>query len=269
MTTQRKHGSSTGQHFSFSRLGKGSILVILLSFATLMTACNPAEDNANADGNVTAEEVGEQTKAVEGQDVTIRSEIREKVGESSFKLDNEGKDILVVNVSGKPFVFPEDDDTEIQATGEVQNFVLADIEREYDLDLDPDLYVDYENQPVLLAQSLALAPDPGEITQNPEKFYNLAIAVEGEVEDVVDGNTFTLDEEQLFGASDLLVIGAPVTEALDGETVVVTGQLRPFILTEFERDYDLTWDLDIKKKLEAEYSEKPVFVADRIYPSAQ
>lgn len=78
-----------------------------------------------------------------------------------------------------------------------------------------------------------------------------------------------MDEEQLFGANDLLVIGVPITTVLDDKTATVTGKLRPFTLAEFERDYDLTWDLDVKKNLEAEYSEKPVFVADGTYPNAQ
>ncbi|MEO0375897.1 MAG: hypothetical protein AAF329_14990 [Cyanobacteria bacterium P01_A01_bin.17] len=245
------------------------MMSILLALTTLVTACEPAEENPNADSNVTTEEVAEQTEAVDGQVVTVRSEVQQKIGDSSFTLDNEGEEIVVVNASGKPFVLPAEDDYEIQATGEVKNFVLADIEREYSLGLDADLYVDYENKPAIIAESLALGPDPGEITQSPDRFYDLPIAVEGEVEDVIDASTFTLDEEQLFGATDLLVIGVPITESLDGQTVTVAGKLRKFVLTEFERDYDLTWDLDVKKKLEAEYSEKPVFVADNLYPTAQ
>jgi hypothetical protein len=56
---------------------------------------------------------------------------------------------------------------------------------------------------------------------------------------------------------------------VEGEDVVVTGEIRPFIAAEFERDYELTWDLDVKRQLEAEYENKPVFIAKSIYPSAQ
>lgn len=270
MTMRRQNRGFDQAHLMhFGRLRKGTVMAVLLMFATLMTACESTEEPPNADSNVTAEEVAEQTEAVAGQSATVRSEVQNKVGKSSFTLDNEGEEILVVNVSGKPFLLPAEDDFEIQATGEVATFVLADIEREYGLDLDPELYTEYETKPALLAQSLALAPDPGEVTQQPERFYDLAIAVEGEVEDIIDTTTFTLDEEQLFGAEDLLVIGAPVTDALDGETVTVTGQLRKFILAEFERDYELTWDATVKNQLGAEYSEKPVFVADNLYPKAQ
>ena len=178
-------------------------------FTTLITACESPEENPNADSNVTSEEVAEQPETVAGQSVTVRSEVQQKVDVSSFTLDNEGKAILVVNISGEPFVLPSEDDMKIQATGEVAPFVLADVEREYGLDLDPDLYADFETKPALLAQSLALAPDPGEITQRPEQFYNLEIAVEGEVEDIIDPTTFKLDEEQLFGATDLFGYWCP------------------------------------------------------------
>ncbi|MDY6902466.1 MAG: hypothetical protein SWZ49_31025, partial [Cyanobacteriota bacterium] len=84
-----------------------------------------------------------------------------------------------------------------------------------------------------------------------------------------DANIFTLDEEKLFGATDLLVLNPkPKVPVKDDEVVAVTGVLRPFVLAEFEREYDLGWDLKLKQKLEADYSTKPVFVADSVYPSA-
>ncbi|BAY92737.1 hypothetical protein NIES3275_47740 [Microchaete diplosiphon NIES-3275] len=54
----------------------------------------------------------------------------------------------------------------------------------------------------------------------------------------------------------------------EGEKVAVTGVLRPFVVAELERDYDLNWDLTLQKQLEAEYSNKPVLVANEVYPSA-
>lgn len=180
-----------------------------------------------------------------------------------------GEDVLVINASGEPFVLVEGDDTEVQVTGEVQQLIIADFETKYGLDLDPTLYADYEDRPVVVAQSIALSPDPGDITSNPEAYYNKRISVAGEIEDKLDGNTFTLDEEELFGADDLLVISNVASpQAQDGEKVTVTGVLRPYVKADFDTDYDLTWDLDVQKQVEAEYTEKPVFVADEVYPSA-
>ena len=223
--------------------------------------------------NVTTEEVAEDTEDLIGQTVTIRSDALEVIEPATFTVGDDeffgGEEILVINASGEIFELPEDD-TEVQITGEVAKLVFADIESEYGLGLDPELYVDYEDQPVIIAESLAPAPDPGEIAENPDQYYGQTLAVTGEVETVYSENTFTLDEDELFGGEDLLVVVTNPTEAPieDGETVAVTGELRPFITSEFETDYDLTWDLDIQREIEAEYSERPVLVVERVYPSA-
>ena len=67
----------------------------------------------------------------------------------------------------------------------------------------------------------------------------------------------------------MLVLKANPKQTInDGQTVAVTGVLRPFVVADIERDYDLTWDLELQKKLEAEYREKPVFIANSVFPSA-
>lgn len=264
---------------------KGAIALALM--AIVLPACDtnqtevttqpevttPETTTSTPRENVTTEEVSDQTKALIGKTVTIRSEPVNKIGASSFTVSDEQffgtESILVVNTSGKPFVLPNDDDTEVQVTGEVRRFVLADINREYNLGLEPNLYVEYEGKPAIVAQAIAAAPDPGEVTEDPKQYYGKSLAVKGEVEDILSPNVFTLDEDELFGAEDLLVLNRASTQNIkDDETVVVTGVLRPFVITDLERDYDLTWDLDIQKKLEAEYSQKPVLVVDSVFPSA-
>ncbi len=249
--------------------------VITLSLiALVLPACaNNEEANIPTGGNVTTKEVVDNTAQLAGKNVTVRSEPLDKVGPASFTVSDEkffgSEPILVINASGEPFTLPGDDDIEVQVTGVVRNLVIADVEREYNLKLDRQYYVDYENKPTIIAQSIALSPDPGDITKNPEKYYNKRLAVTGEVEDIQNPNIFTLDEEKLFGATDLLVLNPnPKAVIKDDQVVAVTGVLRPFIAAEFEREYDLGWDLQLKQKLEAEYTTKPVFVADRVYPSA-
>ena len=63
------------------------------------------------------------------------------------------------------------------------------------------------------------------------------------------------------------VTGEPIPEV--DEKVVVTGTVRSFVKADFERDYDLSWDLDVQEEIEAEYTDKPVLVVDSIYPAAQ
>jgi uncharacterized protein YdeI (BOF family) len=227
-------------------------------------------------GNVTTEEVTDNTAQLIGKTVTVRSEPVRKIGNNTFTISDEeffGREtILVVNASGQPLVLPTDD-TEVQVTGQVRKFVLADINREYDfLDLEPNLYVDYEGKPAIIAQSIAPAPKPGEITKNPKQYYGRTLAVTGEVEKILSPNTFTLDEDQLFGASDLLVLVAnprtAKTPVREDETVAVTGVLRPFVVADLEREYDFNWDEGFVRQLEAEYRQKPVLVVQSVYQSA-
>lgn len=257
-------------------------VVILPGCTNQLEANRPvANTPASPAGNVTTEEVTDNTAQLIGKTVTIRSEPVAKVGNNTFTVSDEeffgNETILVVNASGQPLVLPTDD-TEVQVTGEVRRFVIADVNRDYDfLDLEPNLYVDYEGKPAIIAQSIAPAPEPGQITSNPSQYYGRTLAVTGEVEEVLSPTSFTLDEDQLFGASDLLVIVAnPRTgnttntpaAVKDNETVAVTGVLRPFVVADIERDYDLTWDLELQRKLEAEYRTKPVLVVQSVYPSA-
>ncbi|MBD2233780.1 hypothetical protein [Phormidium tenue] len=255
--------------------------------AGLVGACGtqdaPVTQTPSGTTNVQADDVADDAENYIGQVVTVRSEPLEVVGDSSFTIGDEQffgtEPILVINTSGEPLLLPKDG-VEVQVTGEVRNFVIADVEREFGLTLDQTLYVDYEEQPAIIAQSIALAPDPGEITSNPEQYYGETLAVTGEVEDIQSGFAFSLDEEQLIGAEDLLVIYAPPTgtdqseaqappvAVTDGEKVAVTGTLRAFVVSEFERDYDMGWDLELQEQLEAEYSNKPVLVATDVYASA-
>jgi len=256
------------------KIRMGAIAVAVM--AMLLSACRNEVPNASVpgeEGNIGTETVAEDTDALLGSVVTVRGEPVQKVSDVSFTVADEewfaGESVLVVNASGEPTVLPAEDDTELQITGTVAEFVMVDIERAYDLDLDPDLYAEYEGQPAIIAQSIAISPEPGEITENPTQYYGQILAVPGEVEDIVGPNTFTLDEEEIIGASDLLVVvPAPTRDIVDGEKVVATGVLRPFVIAELEREYELTWDLDVQSQLEAEYQDRPILVADDVYPSA-
>lgn len=250
-------------------------LFALALAAVLLPACADQQDAAQQPpgptGTVTAEQVSDNTNQLIGRTVTVRSEPQEKVGPASFTISDQqffGNDqILVVNASGQPFVIPED--TDVQVTGVVRNLVVSEIQRDYNLTLDPNVYREYENRPAIIAQSIALSPSPGELMRNPEQFYGRNIAVEGDVNNIRGQNTFTLDNNQLFGGENLLVLHTtPQRPVNEGETIAVTGVLRPFVVAEIERDYDVTWDNNVRRTLETEYSNRPVLVAREVYPSA-
>ena len=263
---------------SVSHVGKGaeraSALVALTALLALSACTNPQATTTPAEeSNVSSEELTEETANYIGQTVTVRGEVENIVSDIAFLMaDDEyfGREgILVINAGGEDFLVPDVGDTQVQVTGEVETFVMSTAADAYGLTLSPELYEDYENKPVVIAQSMALSPDPGEITAEPEKYYNQRIAVKGEIEEVLESGLFTLEDEELFGGEDLLVIpnGVPASTQ-DGEIVAVTGVLRPYVKADFERDYDLQWDLSVEENVEAEYSQKPVFVADEVYPSA-
>jgi hypothetical protein len=265
---------------AFAKRLRWRIAVFALMAIALPACTNQLEANrpANEPGNVTTEEVTDNTNELIGQTVTIRSEPIRKVDPNAFTVSDQeffgSESILVVNASGEPFTFPEDNDTEVQVTGEVRKLVVADLNREYNLDLDPDLYVDYEDKPVIIAQSLAPAPEPGEISENPSQYYGRTLAVSGEVENVYGTNTFTLDEDELFGGKDLLVVvrnantNTANTPIEVDQTVATTGVLREFVIADLEREYDFNWDEGIVRQLEAEYKTRPVLVVERVYQSA-
>ena len=250
--------------------------VILPACGTPTPEAEVTEENdvaVSAESNVTTEDLSENLDRYLGQTVSVREEVEELVGDYAFLLDEDqlfgGEETLIINASGQPVDLVEGDDTDVQVTGEVRELVLADLEAEYNFDLDNDVFVEYENQPAIIAQSIALAPDPDDITDNPEEYYYRRLAVNGEVGTVVSENTVLIESEELFGGENLLAISPDQAISLvESEEVVITGILRPFISSEIEQEYELTWDLDLQEQIEAEYEDEPVFIIDTVYPSA-
>ena len=246
--------------------------ILLLALSTILVGTGTQEATAQEDGNATIEEIAEE-KVMPGEEVSVRGEVEAVEPGISFIIEEEGflegDEVLVINVSEK--VVPEDsDDLRVQVTGTLGTLVLADVERDYGLDLDPELYVEYESQPVIFAESMVASPEIEEVSESPDVYYGREIALEGEIGEIKNDYAFMLKEDQLIGGDDLLIInatGEPLPEA--DEFVTVTGTVRPFVKAEFEKDYDLTWDLDVQEQIEAEYTEKPVLVVDSIYPSAK
>lgn len=224
-------------------------------------------------------ELGELTGNVEdyiGQAVSVRGEAEAAVGENAFLLQDDqlfgGQEVIVFNATGSPFLLPTNDEPteDVQVTGEVRQLVLTELETEYGLDLDPELYTEYEDRPAIIAESIAFSPDAEEVTEEPEQYYGQRIAVAGEIGELLSTNTFQLQEEGWFENDEVLVIGTSLLPTVDeAEEVVVTGTLRPYVAAEFEQEYDLDWDLDLQEQIEAEYTERPVLVADEVYLGAQ
>lgn len=261
------------RHGSFAQaLWNTKRAIALPLFAVVLPVCNQL---AGPEAGTTVSEVVEEPSELFGRIVTVSGEVEQALGPNAFKLDNQkligGEDLLVVSatpvvpVAGQPAadpVFNEDifdDDTPLRVTGTVTKFVLADVKREFGLALEDNLFVEYQGKPVIIATAVALAPEPGEIAEEPNKFFGKIVTVSSEVEKVIGPNAFTLDDKELIGGKELLVVGAiPAGGTIDkGKTVLVKGSVRKFVTAEIERDFDF----DLQPELEVEYEGKAVVIA--------
>lgn len=214
------------------------------------------------------EEVADKTDELIGKSVTIRTQPIRLVGPTSFTVRDEelieDQDILIINATNQPFTLPSTNNIPIQITGQVRRFDLEQINQDYNLDLQSDYYSNYENQPVIVAKSLALSPDAGELTTNPSSYYGKKLTVTGEVENINSAIAYTVDEDKLLGGEDLLVLHTNSRPKVKlGEQVAVTGVLRPMVIADLQRDYQLNWDANLQKQLQAKYRNKPVLIVTR------
>ncbi len=238
--------------------------------ALLLAGCEvPGTDQTT----VRTEDVAEDTDALTGEEITVRNVVEETLGENAFLVESDpGDPVIVINATGQPFQLP-DPSIPIQSTGIVQTLSIDQIEQQYGLTLDRNVLADYENQPAIIASSLALAPNPETFYESPQGlFENQAIAVEGDVRLFPDvDNAFALMEEGWVNDVGVLVVGVdqylqgvPIEE---GENVAVTGEAQP-VSEQLLREYNLGWsDAEIQEFV-SRYTNRPVIVADGVYPSA-
>lgn len=270
----------------------GAIALALVVFG--VTACQPPEDTTGTSQpgqTTTSEHPDTDTQATQnqgmdnveagdlsgdledylGRTVSIRGEVVEVLGQDGFVIGGGflNDDVVVFNTSGSPVVLPGDEVTQrVQVTGQVQRLVINDVNQQRGLALDAQAYGQYENNPAILADSIVLAPEPGEISDNPQAFYDERIALEGGVDEEYGANIFTIGGSGFLGGSNILVIneaeGFANFENVDD--VVVLGTLRPFNLAQMEQEYNLTLDANAQQSLRDDYNEASVLVADQIYP---
>ncbi|BAZ08995.1 hypothetical protein NIES4071_08010 [Calothrix sp. NIES-4071] len=265
-----KDGDTSG---CFTNVG---VLLLLIVLAMLTRGCNFfVSEPQNITSQITnTNEIKRETDDFIGKSVAIRSKPVQRIGLRSFAVNDRrlfgGKPIVVINASGVPFNLPEDRNIEVQVTGQVRNLNIPEIERKFKLKIQDEYYKDYINQPAIIAHYIALAPKPAQVTAQPQQYYGRRVAIIGEVKDIQSPSLLKLDEDKLIGGSDLLVLlKHPSRVAInEGQTVAIIGEVRPFVIADIERNYNLNlnWGWNLRKKLEAEYKNTPVLVADSVYP---
>jgi hypothetical protein len=254
-------------------LGRSTGVALVLSAMLFPIGSLQNVEAQPVEPNVTEQEVRTLTEELVGQTITLRGEV-EDIEEFTFRVEDErllgGEEILVVNISGNPIPTLPDDDTALQVTGEVRTFIADEVELEYGVGLPADINMQYENKPVIFAESIALAPSPGEITLNPNRYYGKSVAVEAEIEEIISENAFTLDEEQLIDGGNLLAINttdSPMPN--EDKEVVLTGTVRLLDFAELERDYNITFNAELRNRLMADYENGAVLMVEGIYTFAE
>ncbi len=242
-----------------------------------------------ADANVTVADITGDTAAYLGKRVVVRGDVEEVIGPNAFSIDEDAllgggvdNDLLVVSAQeGLPLINEALGDANATVFGTVRNFDLAEVEQELGYDLQDDLFADWGGRPVVVASSIqaargpmadsrvggeAAAPAAGtpaeplqwdanvtvaDITGDPAAYAGRVVAVQGEVEEVIGPNAFSIDEDALLQGgidNDLLVVSTMkdlpllASEGVEDRRVMVIGPVRTFDLAAFENE--LGFDLD-------------------------
>lgn len=254
-------------------------LAILGSTVLALQGCSQPQEISPGRTNTTSEDVAnppaEDSSKLIGKEITIRNQVANVIDPNGFVLSTEGGNpILILNDTGTTFAPPTTGNIPVQVTGTVESFVVADIEKKYGLDLDPNLYTTYDRQPVVVAQSLALAPTPQNLADAPAGYFDKTIAVKGEVRKIATSettpNSFALFEQGWVDDVGVLVVGidrnlqgGPIQE---GELVVVTGTARQPDANLLQKN--LGWDANKTQEFLSRYQNRPVIVAESVFPSA-
>ena len=256
-------------------------------------------------GTISAGKLAKDAKNYYGQTVTVKAKVQDVLGTHSFTLDEDailaGHDVLVLLPAGSlPAGLKKDD--HVLVSGTVRKYVTSELEKDYDWFKDGEIVksstkIDFDTRPVLVATSVRMAGDahamhhgtvsdrpveiqrtgievvtPGKLSRDGKKFYGQTITVRGEVEDVIDSRTFTLDEDSVLPGPDVLVLvpkGVASTLAHD-QVVTIVGTVRPYVLAEIQKDYDWFEDGKIVKHVgdKVDLKTRPVIVATSVRTAA-
>ena len=252
---------------------KNSVLIAILAIAAgQLLACTESSPPLDNQYLISTAEITENIDRFVGKSVNVRNDVVETIGDRGLILDRDGilsnETLLVIDTSKNPFPFlpfSGDRTPEILVRGRAVKLNFDRLQQEFSLNLDPKQYVRYEGTPTIIATATILSPDPEDLSDRPDLYYDLPLAIKGEVEDIDRKHSlFELDEERAFGGEDLLVLQTRSIELNEEQNVILYGLLRSFVAEELERNYNLGWDSSTQQQLEAKYRQKPVFVAEKI-----
>lgn len=104
------------------------------------------------------EEVEEEPGRFYGRTVTLSGEIENVRSNTAFELEGDDwlfdDELLVLTKSPVRLGGDDLENMDVIVTGKIVRMVVADVERELGLDLDPQIEMEFEKKPVLIAQSI-------------------------------------------------------------------------------------------------------------------
>jgi hypothetical protein len=272
--------------------------VLLVGTATVRADDKPA-------GTISAGKLAKNPGDYVGRTVTVSAEVEDVLGSNMFTLDEDailsGPDVLVLVPGGLKTNLTHDQ--KVTVMGEVRRYVEADLDRDFDFFengklVDVKTKVDWNTRPVLVARSIRTADganvmttvhtassdsdatmhsatgtsiatplSAGKLAREAKNYYGKTVTVRAEVEDVLGNNMFTLDEDSVLAGSDVLVLvpRGVANKLTHDQKVVVTGQVRPFVEADLDRDFDWFDNgklVDVKTKVD--WKTRPVIVAETI-----
>lgn len=121
------------------------------------------------DGATVAEIVASPT-AWHGKTVTVSGGVNRLHGPRSFTLGDEG--LLVITSQPLSDDVKVTENSVVQISGTVQNFVEKEIESQIGMTLEDDVYVNYENKPVVVAQTVDITDQQTEVTNKETNVTN-------------------------------------------------------------------------------------------------
>lgn len=101
--------------------------------------------------------VADSVDTLTGEEITVAGEVSEVVSDVAFRLAGVGWDVLILDAA----MNSAEEGEAVQVSGTVRRFEILTIEEELGADLDDELYVDFEDQLVLVADSI----EPVELQQ--------------------------------------------------------------------------------------------------------
>ena len=146
-----------------------SVALLIVPFLATLAGCNKkdetpaeaqAEERAEAehpDSDDKIEKIAEEPATQYGQEVTLEGSIDEVLSDRAFRLEEHNAlwgDKVLVLLKEAP-TQPLKEDTDARITGKVSKLVVAEVEKEIGWDLDEKIEVEYEEKPVVIAESLA------------------------------------------------------------------------------------------------------------------